>query len=97
MGTNDSMVQVVVEFDEEDIFYYDSYRIDDRYYLTCIDGLAVIGIIEKSKKHPGYYEMVKDIATLKLNEETERLISEIDSFSVTQFLMLVERYRVAPL
>jgi hypothetical protein len=97
VGTNDSMVQVVLEIDEDTVEYYDSYRIDDWYYLTCVDGLAVIGVIEKSEKHLGYYEMIKDIATLKLNEETERLISEIDSFSVSEFLMLVERFGVDPL
>jgi hypothetical protein len=74
--------------------YFKSHLISDLgYYLTEIDGHAVVSTLIPSNNYHGYYELLNELFSLELNEVTRELITNKD-VSAAQLLTLLERFQV---
>jgi hypothetical protein len=74
--------------------YFKSHLISDMgYYLTEIDGHAVVSTLIPSNDYPQYYELLNELFTLQLNDVTRELITNRD-MSVARLLTLLERFQV---
>jgi hypothetical protein len=95
---NNAIVNVVLDLGEGIAETYPAYRLTDNgIYLTDIDrdGIAVISTLKWEEELGGYY-FDQELFTLNMNEEVERLISDIGDIPAEELLQLILKHREEP-
>jgi hypothetical protein len=92
---NNAIVNVVLDLGDGVTGTYPAYRLTDSgIYLTDIDRdrIAVVSTLKWEEELGGYY-FDQELFTLNMNEEVERLISDIGDIPAEELLQLILKHR----
>jgi hypothetical protein len=90
---NNAIVTVILDLFDGVVETHSAYRLTGEIFLADIDGVAVITTLVPSPLDSNAYELGTELFALNMNEEVERLISDIGDMPAEELLQLILKHR----